>query len=1245
MANSPADGIALEPQTAGGPGKAAGIVGAPLTAAEMDVVLAQVEIPPVRPDLLAFFRYATSGDKAWYAFGIYCAVIEGSVKSVMPLVTGRYAQDLVDYVSGQSQRSADEIGAGLNRVILFCVVFALIVFVHSYALMQILMNRAARINDRLRVAHLAALLGQNMAYFDACGSAATGGLADSAAVQDGYGEKLGHVFSQVGTLVTSLAVGLSVGRPLVPYLVAVAVTVYALFATYSLAMMRQLARAGEQAGRAAALAGEAYAGVRTVKAYGAGGIVGRRYSALVAGGHAHGLRANVFVGAIAGLAIASVLATTALVFTRGGRMVAAGELSVFAVVATMHSVLQGLFSVVHVAPHLRGILTARAAVARMLAVIDRVPAPADGTRRPAKVHGALELRAVRFAYPTRPDRLVLDGFDLRVPAGATVALVGASGCGKSTVVALLERFYAPASGAVLLDGVDVAELDAQWLRRQLALVAQEPVLFEGSVLENVCAGLAGSPHEFASDADQRELVRTALAAANAADFVAGLPGGLDASVGHGGCQLSGGQRQRIAIARALVADPRVLILDEATAALDAESEHAVQTALDRAAAGRTTLVVAHRPSAFRGADLVAVVDGGAVVEYGRPAELLARGGRYAALMASVGGGGGSATKRVRPAATATPAPAEAAQIEILPSGTRRLAFFGRLAAPERGIFGVFGVLVVLVSLGQPLMMALYSMCVDAFSLAPDWPRVLGRLDVVCALAAAVAAVEFVMPAVCKGVLSWGAFRLARRLQLDVFEHTLGQDVAFFDRAGNAPGALVAALGSHGDAVAAAVGAVGDHIVANILQMLLCFTIAIAAAPTMAAATLAATPLMFTAGFLRFYVLARYVAAGRKVTSETAAVAVEAVGAVRTVAALGRQSATVRRFGGVLAAAVGHRKQTIDRASVLFSTKQIAAYLVLAVSYRFGARLVLAGHLSVYRFLVCSNAAIGGAQIGAQVFTFAIDAARAYDALGAAMVALARRPAVVGPQVSRAATVTGRVELCDVEFAYGAQPVLRGVSLHAEPGEFVALVGASGSGKTTALALIERFYDVAAGAVLVDGLDVRAHSLAALRRHLALVQQETSLFEGSIRENIALGAASRQIDTALLHHVCKQANIHDYIMSLPDGYDTDCGPRGTLLSGGQRQRIALARALVRDPRVLLLDEATSALDRASEEAVQRALDLAAAGRTTIAVAHRLATVERADRIYVFDAGQVVESGTHAELLAAGGRYRDLYALQR
>jgi ATP-binding cassette, subfamily B, bacterial MsbA len=325
---------------------------------------------------------------------------------------------------------------------------------------------------------------------------------------------------------------------------------------------------------------------------------------------------------------------------------------------------------------------------------------------------------------------------------------------------------------------------------------------------------------------------------------------------------------------------------------------------------------------------------------------------------------------------------------------------------------------------------------------------------------------------------------------------------------------------------------------------------------------------------------------------------------------------------------------------------VVVYSGIVVVLWFGSRMVASGEITagqlmafvLYTFLV--SGAIGGMSELYGQFQSAIGATRRVFEL------LDTKPEIVdAPDALPLEKVRGQVEICDVTFTYPderAIEVLADVSIKAQAGEIIALVGPSGAGKSTLVTLIPRFYDVTGGAILVDGLDIRTLRLRDLRGAIAVVPQETTLFGGTIRENIAYGkldASEEQIEAA-----AHAAHAHEFVSEFPDGYSTIVGERGVKLSGGQRQRIAIARALLKDPAILILDEATSSLDSESERLVQDALETLMEGRTTFVIAHRLSTVRRADRIVVLNGGRIVQEGTHSELLTVGGLYKQLYDIQ-
>lgn len=299
------------------------------------------------------------------------------------------------------------------------------------------------------------------------------------------------------------------------------------------------------------------------------------------------------------------------------------------------------------------------------------------------------------------------------------------------------------------------------------------------------------------------------------------------------------------------------------------------------------------------------------------------------------------------------------------------------------------------------------------------------------------------------------------------------------------------------------------------------------------------------------------------------------------------------------------------------------------------------YISITSTLITGSQSIAASVAFAPNFTKGLTAAAKIDAL------VERQALIRSPSHPQPFNASGNVRFADADFVYASRPnihVLSQLSLDILPGQNVGLVGASGCGKSTCFQLLVRFYDATAGVVELNGTDVRAAGLAAMRSDIGIVSQEPSLFDRTIAENIAYGDNSREVSRAEIIEAAQLANIHQFVCTLPLGYETRLGSKGTQLSGGQKQRIAIARALVRKPSVLLLDEATSALDMESEQVVQQALDAASVGRTCITIAHRLSTIVNSDVIFVVHDGRVVERGTHKELLELHGRYYQMYALQ-
>lgn len=970
------------------------------------------------------------------------------------------------------------------------------------------------------------------------------------------------------------------------------------------------------------------------------------------------------------------------------------------------SIMIGSFALGHVGPWLQAFGTASAAASKIFATIDRI-SPMDPTSltgyKPEKVAGEITLRGVKHIYPSRPEVTVMNGVDLVVPAGKTTALVGSSGSGKSTIIGLVERFYDPVAGEVLLDGRNIQGLNLNWLRQQVSLVQQEPVLFATTIYKNIRYGLIGSDYDYFPEERIRDLVIEAAKFANAHDFITALPDGYETNVGDRGFLLSGGQKQRIAIARAIVSDPKILLLDEATSALDTKSEGVVQAALDKACNGRTTIVIAHRLSTIRDADNIVVMEKGKIIEQGTHDDLLDKHGQYWALVEAQRFASSEATVQkyddmgdldsdsedgnpfTDPSVTEVEfydqdldkkvsrrqsAKSVSSMIigDQLPEKPKKysmwtiLKFIWSFNLKEWKLMltGLF--FCIIAGAGNPVQSVFFAKTLTSLSLPPnEYHELRDEVNFWSGMYLMLAAVQWIAWAAQGICFAYCSERLIHRVRNHAFRSMIRQDVGFFDDEKNTAAKLTTALAQEATYLAGLSGTTLGTLCMAITTLTASLTMAIIVGWKLALVCISTVPVLMLCGFLRFWLLAKFQVRAKITYEKSAAFACEATASIKTVASLTREVDVWTQYHAQITSQNKDGLKAILQSSSLYAASQAFNFFCTGLGFWYGGTLLGHGEYDMFQFFVVFSSVIFGAQSAGSVFAFAPDISKAKGAAGMFKTLFDRVPTVdawsTGGQTMP--HMDGYVEFRDVHFRYPTrphQPVLRGLNISVKPGQYVALVGGSGCGKSTTIQLLERFYDPLVGGVYVDGQNISGLNINDYRKHIALVSQEPTLYQGTIKDNILLGADTKGVEVSehAIIKACKDANIYDFIMSLPyvlplilpffskplssantphsEGFNTVCGNKGGLLSGGQKQRIAIARALLRDPKILLLDEATSALDSESEAVVQAALDAAAQGRTTIAVAHRLSTIQRADVIYVFDQGQVVEHGTHRELLA-------------
>ncbi|KAK1271129.1 putative multidrug resistance protein [Acorus gramineus] len=897
---------------------------------------------------------------------------------------------------------------------------------------------------------------------------------------------------------------------------------------------------------------------------------------------------------------------------------------------------------------------ATVAAASILDIIERVPSINSNDQNGKTMEdlrGELEFKNVDFAYPSRPESVVLRKFNLRVMAGETVGLIGRSGSGKSTIISLIERFYDPIEGEILLDGVCINQLQLNWLRNQISLVNQEPVLFASSIKENI---------EFGKSETSMEEIVAAAKAANAHDFIVKLPDGYDTHVGQLGTQMSGGQKQRIAIARALLRDPKILLLDEATSALDSHSEKAVQDTLDKASAGRTTIIIAHRLSTLRNVDSIAVLHLGRITEFGPYDQLIQDMHNQSAMAHLQHFSIQKENKENIHQMNTTNASYKSSQLqspnhEDKKIGEKQDQFSPSLhdliqtTAPEwkttlLGCSAAFCYGTI-----QPM----HSFCMGSLLtiyFIDDHSQIRTRTRIYCFIFLAYASLAFITNVIQHYNFVVMGEHISKRVHEAVLKKIFTFEVGWFDQEENNGGALCSRVATEVNILRSLVCDRSSLLAQIISAATLATILGFVLAWRLTIVILALQPLIIGSFYGRGVLMKKMSKKVLKAQNKSGELASEAVINHRVITAFSSQEKIMSLFEKTQKEPKKESRKQSWYAGLGLLISQFLTAANTGLVFWYGGHLLYQGKVTYEHLFQTFFVLVTTGRVIAETGSMTSDLSKGTDAVKSVFMILGRKSKVEpnDPDGIIAEKLIGSIEIKEVSFAYPLRPrqmVLVGLSLTVEAGKTIALVGQSGSGKSTIIGLVERFYDPLKGSIHIDGVDIRRYNLKALREGIGLVSQEPTLFAGTIYENITYGKQS--IPEAEVVEAATLANAHEFISGMKDGYQTFCGERGVQLSGGQKQRIALARAILKDPAILLLDEATSALDNISESLVQEAMDKMMVRRTCIVVAHRLSTIQKSDSIAVIENGKVVEEGPHTELLKKGenGVYYSLVRLQQ
>ncbi|KAB8230830.1 ABC transporter ATP-binding protein [Aspergillus alliaceus] len=1285
--------------------------------------------------------------------GIAASIASGVPFPLIGILFGQLLDDFNAVTCNETESTASaESNASyqhdINGKILIIVYLAIAQFVAIYIHLSCWSLNGARLAQRLRESYLQNLLRQEPSYFDDLppGEIASRLNGDIQSIRSGTSEKVGIVLSSISFFVTAYIVAFIKDYRLAAMLISLIPAYFLMSFIGSHYIEKYSGRMSDYSASAASIASEALSNTVVVQAFSANYRLEDKFSKALKASEQEGLKKATAVGIQSGFLYFIAYSANGLAFWQGSRRVAdsVGSDSAGATVGATFTVIfilvEATLLLSQVAPFLHLFTAAVASFRKLREGIVRQPqidATTESGIRLSQAEGGFEFKNVSFTYPSRPEITVLDQISLSIPANKHTALVGLSGSGKSTIAGLVTRLYDPTDGQILFDGHDLREVNTRDLRSFLSLVQQEPSLLDRSLLENIAHGLINSSNpihahlkttllgtdltDLASEvregvdlmvaAEKRgsevvEIVNLARKAATLADadgFISALQHGYGTLVGSSGRLISGGQKQRVSLARALVKDPAVLILDEATASLDSRSEQRIQRAISNIASGRTMITIAHRLSTITNADNIIVMHKGHIVEQGDHAALMAKNGAYADLvnlqtLGSAPGNKGPSAKtdtinksgqasvsdaeieessvsnddpdnseKKEAATSAVPVTESAEEEPETPRKSLWALLRGYAPALRPHLLFIFMAL-----LGSSIVGGAFSGEAVIFGNTvgslnpchtPDYIRDRGNFFGLMFFVLAI--IEFFANLVSWAGFGWVSEKIVYTVRVLSFRSLFEQDLQWHQSNGRSPALLLSYITRDGNALAGLSGSVIGTLFSITVNLIAAIILTHIIAWRIALVCLALVPLLLGAGLMELHVLGRFEERHENAYTKSVDIGVEAVTSIKTIASLSLEEETLKTYRRSLK---GPRKETFQvtiHASLWQAMTYFLGNCVNALAYWWGAKQIIAGNYTQTQFLIVVFSLLVSALLWSQMFALApeLSAARAAMARILGLIEIgsdkmhgrvpthssaassdSADPETVEPKPAYIAgnDQASSVQLRNVHFSYPARPdvrVLNGLDIDIQPGQFCALVGPSGAGKSTIISLVERLYTPEIGGIVIDGVDVTKHRGVSFRDSIALVPQESVLFEGSIEFNIGLGARpGHEATIEDIQEACKLANIHDVIMALPEGYQTLCGPNGSQFSGGQKQRLSIARALVRKPKLLILDESTSALDAESEKLLQDGLAKAAKGITVIAIAHRLHTIRAADVIFLIEGGKCIDRGSHDELLHRSDSYR-------
>ena len=1218
----------------------------------------------------------------------------------------------------------DQENEALEVINLMCIVGAAVFIVGGLS-SYLAGNISEKVVNRTKIEYFKAIIRQEQGFYETeqSSSQLLNILSDSFdEITEGINDNIVLIMQSLAEGVSGIIIGAVMSWELCLVLLAsspVMLIIIKHFITFQVKMELEAKESYDDAGQVAT---ETIENIRTVKAFGIEKYLTMTYDRLIQKctetSKKHGNKYGIMLGLIYGF----IFLQYTLAFGFGTWIYLKER-------ADPGEILTGIFSILVAGQALSGsevhvsrLNKARTAAKKILEICDRrskIDALSEaGVNLEPSLSSKLriEFRNVKFTYPSRPDVQVLNSINLVINEGETIALVGESGSGKSSIIKLLQRLYDIDNGHLLVDNQEIKHYRVSSLRSNIGVVGQEPVLFSASIKDNIAAGkIKGEP------ATDQEIIE-ALKQANAYNFVKEFSHGIETFIHRAGANLSGGQKQRIAIARAIIGNPKILLLDEATSALDSEGEVIVQKALDKARMNRTTVIVAHRLSTIRYADRIIGIKNGEIVEEGTHDELYKReNGLYRALYDAQGSQERQKDTNVSfkdetkisdqsKEATLTKMTDETSKTVVEKSSLKSIGEKNLPKVSHLEIFALQKPELFMTIIGtingaingviQVIYALMFANILNAYAKPSEdskgiWDVVWEQVIILISITTGSVAVQFFRYVPLERVV----VKLTRRFRFLYFQKLLTMEMGLFDDVTFPSGLLLSRLFVDCKDMTVLtthkISILGRAAGALICGLIFGFT----ASWQVSLAAMAFLPLQI---YSHTAYINRWINSKQTYTSDQTVddiyqndpqtIAYETLLRIATVASTSQEKNIINNFTKTINEAESKEKGNNYYNSFINSIRFASQYFNIAICVRVGVHLIInTDDLNLRDFSIAFMFVIFGArEFSAALYLLMKTTATSMLSAQRVKYMLDRESLEQQPMPDSEGHINQAfddsksdvpyIEFQNVNFAYPSRPnlpVLTNTSFKIYKNECVGLVGQSGSGKSTCVQLLERFYTPDSGKILINGQDIANIDIKDLRKQLGLVQQEPDLFDMSIEDNILLGKGEIMGEVAVdrhekfdkvvhkdliskspqspkinaeppsftsVHQAAKLSNIQNFIKSLPNQYSTKVGPGGNQLSGGQKQRLAIARTLLRNPPILLLDEATSALDNESEKLVNKAINEARKGRTVLFIAHRLSTVRTADRVVVMESGRVVEDGVYEDLVKRQGVFYNLMKAQ-